>query len=430
MTGVFGAYVDGLPMIVISGQCKSETTCRKYGLISYTRQVGEQEAQAVEMAHCITKYSVSITDSRRICYELEKSLKIATSGRPGPVWIEIPVDIQCKSIDIDDLPKFKSPIPPSPDLRPIAKRIISSINSSKRPALVIGPALNDPCVKNNFLRLAEKLQCPILCAGVQDVITKNHYLYSGSIGNLGSRAGNINIQNADLLLFLGVTMHITFTTYNWQAMGKNAYKIVVECEASECERPQFLADEIILSETVPMIDALGDEFLISDQIVDPEWLAFCRERVHTFPVVPESLRTVDGLGRINPYYFTEVLFNRLDDLDIVVPANGIAGAVAQQVGVSKKHQRLIANFGNGPMGFALPASVGACAASKGHRIICLEGDGSVMLNIQELATIKCHYLPVLIFIYNNNGYVSIKLTQKNFFNNEFGAGPNSGLGQS
>lgn len=428
MTGVFGAYVDGLPMIVVSGQSKRETTCAAYGLVGQLRQAGEQEAQIVPMARSLTKYAVSIQDPSRIRYELEKAWHIAVSGRPGPVWLEIPVDVQGMRIDPDSLPSFHLPLVPPSDLSGVARSVAQAIASARRPVLVAGPGLRVSHAVEAFRSLAERLNCPVLCAGTLDIIQKGHPLYAGGIGNVGTRAGNITVQNADLLVFLGVTMHLTMTTYNWKAMGRHARKIVVECDASECQRPQYIADETVLADTLSFVQALDAACVAEAVNVDAQWLTFCQERVRLLPAVPERLHTVDAQGRINPYWFAEELFHRLGDGDIVTPGNASAGVTAQQAGSLRPGQRLIANFGNGPMGMAVPAAIGAACAAPDRRIICLDGDGSFMLNMQELATVRYHDLPIIIFIYNNNGYMSIRQTQRNFFRKQIGTGPENGLG--
>lgn len=428
MTGVFGAFVDGLPMIVISGQSKRETLCATYGLVGQLRQAGEQEAQIVPMVRSITKYAVSITDPTRIRYEMEKACHIAVTGRPGPVWIEVPVDVQAMQVDAGSLPGFHMPVIPPADLNGVAGQVAAAIAAAERPLLVAGPGLRVAHAVEDFRTLAERLHCPVLCAGTLDIIQKGHPLYAGGIGNVGTRAGNINIQNADLLIFLGVTMHLTMTTYNWKAMGKNARKVVVECDASESERPQYIGDETIVAATKPFVQALDVACASSGVSVNSEWLEFCRERVRLLPAVPDHLHSMDPQGRINPYWFAEELFKCLKDGDVIVPSNASAGVTTQQAGSLRPGQRLIANFGNGPMGMAIPAAIGASTAAPEKRIICLEGDGSFMLNMQELATIRQNNLPIIVFIYNNNGYMSIRQTQRNFFKRQLGTGPDTGLG--
>lgn len=428
MTGVFGAYVDGLPMIVLSGQSKRETTCAAYGLVGQLRQTGEQEAQIVPMVRNITVYAASVTDPSRIRYELEKAWHKATSGRPGPVWLEIPVDVQGMSIDPETLPAFPLPLVPPADLSGTAHDVAGAIAAARRPLLVAGPGLRTGQAVDAFRTLAEQLSCPVVCAGTLDIIQKEHPLYAGAMGTVGTRAGNITVQNADLLVFFGVTMHLTMTSYNWKAMARHARRIVVEPDTTEAERPQQLADELIVTQPRPFLEALYRECSANAVRVDSAWLEFCRERVATLPAVPDRLHTLDAQGRINVYWFAEELFRRLGDGDIVVPGNASAGVTAQQAGGLRPGQRLIANFGSGPMGMAVPAAIGASCAAPDRRIICLDGDGSFMLNMQELATIAYHRLPVTIFLYNNGGYLSIRQTQRNFFTKQIGTGPDTGLG--
>ena len=429
MTGIFGAFVDGLPMVIVCGQSKKETTRYPYGVEGSLRQSGEQEVDAVAMAKPITKYAVRILDASRIRYELEKAYHIATMGKPGPVLVEIPVDIQGQEIDPDVLPSFHIPMVPTHDLSDVCSNILDSIKAAERPMLVVGPGVRVSHCVDEFRALSDNLHCPVLCAGTLDIIHKDNPLYAGGIGSVGTRAGNINVQNADLLIFVGVTMHLTFTTYNWQTMGKNAHKIVVENEAAECERPQYIADETILCDTAQFVRALANASASggATAFCSQQWLDFCRDRVIQLPAVPEHLKKLDAEGRINPYWFAEELFKRLSDNDIVVPSNASAGVTAQQAGALRQGQRLIANFGNGPMGMAVPAAVGAAKAAPQSRIVCLDGDGSFMMNMQELATVKQHNLPIIVFIYNNAGYMSIRQTQNNFFTKKLGCDAESGI---
>jgi acetolactate synthase-1/2/3 large subunit len=427
LTGVFGSFVDGLPMLVIAGQVKRELTCANYGLESTIRQIGEQEIDSVAMAKPIVKYAARILDPSRIRYELEKALHIACTGRPGPVWLEIPLDVQAALIEPEELPSFRLPLIPPPDLSSIAASVAQKLVQAERPLFVVGPGLHMDKAVDEFLGLAEKCAIPVACAGVLDIVQREHPLYAGAIGAVGNRAGNIAMQNADVILFLGVTMHVTFTTYNWPAMGRNAHKIVVEPDASECERPQFLGDESIICRSGEFIRALDKTISARKKPAATQWLDFCHERVRLLPPVPEHLRSITPEGRINPYWFAEELFKRLGDADIVAPGNATAGITAQQAGSLRPGQRLLANFGCGPLGYALPAAVGAAMAGNGRRVICLDGDGSFMMNMQELATIKYYHLPILIFLYNNNGYASVRQTQKNFFTTQLGYGPDNGL---
>jgi acetolactate synthase-1/2/3 large subunit len=427
LTGVFSAFVDGLPMLVISGQSKRELLRASYGDTGALRQIGEQEVDAAALARPVTKYVARILEPARIRYELEKAWHIATTGRPGPVWLDIPLDVQAASVEPDDLPFFRIPRTPEPNLAGIARDVAQKLKLAERPLFVVGPGLHADGAVNDFLHLAAHCAFPVVSAGVLDIVQRTHPFYAGAMGAVGNRAGNIAMRNADVILFLGVTMHVTFTTYNWKAMGCCAHKIVVEPDASECERPQFLGDETICCRPGEFVRALLKEVKSGAIASKPQWSAFCQERVRLLPPVPEHLRTINAEGRINPYWFAEELFKCLGDGDIVAPGNATAGITAQQAGSLRPGQRLFANFGCGPMGYALPAAVGAAVAGGGRRVVCLDGDGSFMMNMQELATIRHHNLPIIIFVYNNNGYASIRQSQKNFFSKQLGHGPDSGL---
>ncbi len=427
MTGVFSAYVDGLPMLIISGQPKTETLTSVNGVTGYLRQGGEQEADIPNMVKSITKYAVTIHKPDSIRYELEKALYLCQHKRKGPVWLEIPLDIQGTYIEPDTLPAFHIPLCPKADMTEPAKFVFEGLCKAKRPLIVVGQGIRLYGALESFWELIENLQVPVACAGTLDTVYNKHPLFAGRIGSLGSRAGNINIQSADYVLYLGVSFHMCFTTYNWQAMAKNAYKVVIECDESELERPNYIANKTILGSSLEFIEALNRLSLGFDGTLHKKWLGFCKERLLLLPMVTEQMRSITPEGRINPYYFVEELNKRLKASDYVVPSNASSGLIIQQIGSLLEGQRMIANFGCGPMGYGLPAAIGVNMAAPDKRVICLEGDGSIMLNMQELATIKEHNLPIIIFIFNNLGYLSIKVTQDNFFKTPIGAGSNSGL---
>jgi acetolactate synthase-1/2/3 large subunit len=426
LTGVYSAYADGLPMLVISGQVKRELFRAFRSLGGSLRQIGEQEADAAALATPATKYATAITDPHSIRYELEKALWICQNGRSGPVWLDIPIDVQASLVDEDKLEGFRPPEFPPPDLAALAGRVGRLIAAASRPLFVIGPGLHTDRAEEDFRKLAEKFGIPVVLAGVLDIIFKTEPLWAGSMGALGTRAGNIALQNADLLVFLGVTMHVSFTTYNWRAMGRNAHKIVIEPDPSEAERPQFLGDECIVARPGEFIRALA-KASPENSAAHAEWLGFCQKRAELLPAVTDSMRTVSKEGRINAYWFTDTLLSNLSDGDIVTPGNATAGITVQQAGRLQPGRRLFANFGFGPMGYALPAAIGAAVASGGRRVICLEGDGSFMMNLQELATAKYNSLPIIVFIYNNQGYSSIRQSQGNFFKTHLGYNSETGL---
>lgn len=425
MSGVFGAYVDSIPMVVLSGQSKTELLRSTYAF-EHMRQLGEQEADIISMVRPIAKYARRITRPERIGFELQKAFHEAVSGRPGPVWLEIPLDIQSLDINPESLPAFH-PCRISEALsHGDAAAIVEQLENAARPLLVIGPDISAQ-LHSRVRLLAEQIGCPVVGAGAEDTILNDHPLFAGRLGTLGTRAGNIAVQNADLILFLGMRSHLGLVTFNWKEMGRNAHKIVFDDDPNEFEKPCSLADEAYCCSQESGVEALIRQTTGFPEDRWQEWKAWCKRCREALPPLRSSMRGCSEDGRINPYWFTEELIRRLNADDCIVMGNASSSIVPLQAGFFRCAQRLFSNHGNGAMGFALPAAIGASMGSAAGRVICLEGDGSIMMNIQELQTITHHQLPILVFVFNNNGYASIRQTQQNFFGRELGAGPHSGV---
>jgi acetolactate synthase-1/2/3 large subunit len=427
LSGVFGAFVDSVPMIVLAGQAKRELMRQTYNFGYEMRQLGEQEIDSVAMATPVTKYANRIMDPSRVRFELEKALYIATSGRPGPVWLEIPVDLQALEIEPDSLVSYKPVVPPPFDLAPMARKIVDGLAKAKRPIIVVGPGVGESGAASAFALAAERLGCPLVGSGPQDTVTTDHPQYAGTIGAMGTRAGNLALQNADLILFVGIRCYLSQITYNWPALGRHAHKIMVDEDPAEFEKPCQIADEAIPVAPKPFLVALAAAAEGFDSDSTAKWLEDCRQRVLKFPPVSESMRTVRPDGRINPYWFVEELCARLTGNDIWAVSNASSSLIPIQAGRRHKGQRFFSNIGNGAMGFGLPAAIGASCAAPGRRVICFEGDGSLMMNLQELQTLAHHRLPMIVIILENDGYVSIRQTQRGIFGRELGSGPKSGV---
>lgn len=425
MSGVFGAYVDSIPMVVLSGQSKTELLRSVYAF-EHMRQLGEQEADVMSMVRPITKYARQITRPERIGFELQKAFHEAVSGRPGPVWLEIPLDIQATDIDPENLASFHPCRLPEALSQGDAAAIAAQLEKAARPLLVIGPDISAPLHPRVRL-LAEQIGCPVVGAGAEDAILNDHPLFAGRLGTLGTRAGNIAVQNADLILFLGMRSHLGLVTFNWKEMGRNARKIVFDEDPNEFEKPCSLADEGYCCSLESGVEALIRQTAGFPEDRWQEWKAWCARCREALPPLRPAMRRCAEEGRINPYWFAEELIRRLNADDCVVMSNASSSIIPLQAGPFRGDQRLFSNHGNGAMGFALPAAIGACMGRSSGRVICLEGDGSIMMNIQELQTIARHRLPVLIFVFDNNGYASIRQTQRNYFGRELGAGPDSGV---
>jgi acetolactate synthase-1/2/3 large subunit len=427
ITGVYGAYVDSIGMLVISGQVKWETTVRSTGLP--LRQYGDQELDIEELVRPITKYCFMVTDPESIRYHLEKALYLATSGRPGPVWLDIPLNVQASKINPETLKGFDPKELDEPwkktNLTEAAKQTLEKIKNAKRPVVFAGGGVRISGQHEGFIKLVEKLGIPIVTGwNAHDVIWNNHSQYAGRPGTIGDRAGNFAVQNADLLLILGSRLNIRQVSYNWQSFAREAYKIWVDIDPFELQKPNVKPDMPILGSLSDFIPALLNAPYSGATKEHQDWLQWCKERQKRFPIVlPEYWNN----ERVNPYCFMEVLFKQLEKGQVIVTGNGSACVVGFQAADLKEGQRLWTNSGCATMGYDLPASIGAHKAS-GKPIICIAGDGSIMMNLQELQTIAGENLPIKIFLLNNSGYVSIFQTHRNFFNGvEVGGGPKSGV---
>jgi acetolactate synthase-1/2/3 large subunit len=428
ITGVYGAYVDSIAMVVISGQVKFETTVRSTGLP--LRQYGDQELDIEPIVKLITKYCVMVTDPKTIRYHLEKAFYLATSGRPGPVWLDIPLDVQNAKIDPDNLIGFDKKEIDEPwratNLDQASIEILSRLKAAKRPVIFAGGGVRLSGKHKEFIELIDKLGVPVVSGwNAHDVIWEEHPLNCGRPGSIGDRAGNFTVQNADLLLILGSRLNIRQVSYNWKSFAREAYKIWVDIDEQELKKPSVHADMAIHASLADLLPILAQASYEGPSSAQQTWLAWCRERVARYPVVLEDYWR---RPEINPYCFMQALFERLNEDQIIVTGNGSACVVSFQTAKLKKGQRLWTNSGCASMGYDLPAAIGAANATPGKQIVCLAGDGSIMMNLQELQTIAGYNLPIKIFILNNNGYSSIFQTHRNFFNGvEVGAGPKSGV---
>ncbi len=430
ITGVYGAFVDSIGMLVLSGQVKIETTVRYTGLP--LRQYGDQELDIEELVRPITKYVHMVTDPKTIRYHLEKAIYLATSGRPGPCWLDIPLDVQAAQIEPDELQGFDPAELDEPwtrtDLHKAAADILEKLTQAERPVVFAGGGVRLSGQHEAFIRLVDKLGIPVVTGwNAHDVIWNDHPLYTGRPGTVGDRAGNFTVQNADVLLVLGSRLNIRQVSYNWKTFARAAYKIWVDIDKNELKKPTVTPDMPILASLTDLLPLLADTASASyagPTKAQQDWLAWCKERQRRFPIVkPEYWNNQP----VNPYCFMEKLFEQLDEGEIVVTGNGSACVTSFQAAYLKPGQRLWTNSGCATMGYDLPAAIGANKGSGGQRIVCLAGDGSIMMNLQELQTIVGGNLPVKIFILNNNGYVSIFQTHRNFFGVEVGGGPKSGV---
>jgi acetolactate synthase-1/2/3 large subunit len=428
LTGVLGQWTDSIPVVYVSGQVKFETTmssCKNIPL----RQLGDQECPIVDVVSPLTKYSAMITDPRDCKKVIDEAVAIATSGRPGPVWVDIPLNIQGAMIEENDLREnpHQNVSPDTKDIRDKANKIIQEINASKRPLIVAGHGIRISKSENVFYQVIDALKIPVVTTfNGADLLPDSHPLYIGRIGTIGQRAGNFALQNADLILFLGTRNNIRQVSYNWKTFAKQAKKIVVDVDSTELQKPTFKPDLRVLADIKLFLTELNGALNKPLKNDWQEWLAWCKKRKERYPVVLPEYST----GKtINPYFFIQVLTGLVDEGATIICGNGSACVCTFQAGIVKKNQRIFWNSGCASMGYDLPAAIGACVALDKKNVICITGDGSVMMNLQELQTIKHYELPIKIIILNNGGYQSIKQTQKSFFGLPFvGCDKDSGVG--
>jgi acetolactate synthase-1/2/3 large subunit len=432
MNGVFGAWTDSIPMLVVSGQVKRELCITSYQ-IPGLRQLGDQEADIISMVKGITKYAVSVTDPQSIRYHLERALHLAMTGRPGPCWIDVPIDVQASQVD----PETSRAYDPAEDNPPYAvdrlselsRDVLQRLQNAERPVILAGKGIRLAGALDGFETLIRRLGIPV-ATGWQaiDLLASDDPLYCGRPGDIGNRAGNFAVQNSDLLFVLGCRLSMRHTSHNWKAFARHAFKVQVDADAAELQKPVVQIDLPIHCDARLFLDELNRQVERTpfDALRHARWLAWCQERVRRYPVVLPRHRILKGC-LINPYHFVEALFHQLTADDVVVCGDGTANVVGFQAAIIKKGQRVFCNTGDASMGYDLPAAVGAAVAREGGRVICLAGDGSIQLNIQELQTVAHHRLPVKIFVLNNDGYLSIRTSQANFFKRFVGESPRSGV---
>lgn len=444
LNGVYGAYVDSIGMIVVSGQVKRETYAGNYDIP--LRQLGDQEVDIIGMVRGITKYAVLLQEPKDTRKVVEKALWLAKNGRPGPVWIDIPGDVQGALVD----PALLESFDPANDadrsgeaentaaeknalqgerLEAEVAAMLDELHAAERPVILVGAGIRIADQQQAFLDFAGKRGIPVVTGwNAHDAITNDNPLYVGRPGSVGDRGGNFAVQTADYVLVLGSRLNIRQISYNWQAFARDAKVTMVDIDTAELAKPTLKLHRAIHADLRDFFAAAGKAEVPAIDNVEQRvrYLSWCRERCARYPVVlPEYW---ESAGPVNPYCFGAALFDALDEGDIVVTGDGTACVTVFQAADIKKGQRLYTNSGCASMGYDLPAAIGAFYASGGKRIICLAGDGSIMMNVQELQTIAGLNMPVKIFLLNNDGYHSIRQAQHNYFpDNIIGCGPDSGL---
>ena len=416
LTGVMGAWLDSVPMVIVSGQIKRATmitACPNLKL----RQLGDQEYNIVDAVKPMTKFANTVTSPAEAPQVLEDASRICQEGRPGPVWIDVPLDIQAAEM----VPRAKCEVRSAEgretgDVGREAVQIAEALKAAKRPAIIVGSGVHNAHCEELFLKVAESLNIPVLTSisGI-DLIPSDHPLFFGRPGILGERPANLIMQNSDLFIVLGTRMGIRICGYAYETVARAAKKVMVDIDPNELEKPTFRPDVKICADAGDFLRALAVE--LPSLGPKAEWLDYCRRMKAKYPVIlPEHRARTDY---VSSYVLPEAIMRHAPDPLTVVTSNGIAYTSTFQAIPIRKGMRMFSNEACASMGYGLPAAIGAAFADAGRTVVCFEGDGSIQMNIQELQTLLNYKLPVKLFVYNNGGYLSIKTTQRAFFNGRF-----------
>jgi len=416
VTGLLGAWQDNVPCLFISGQCKRKETIRNSGL--HLRQFGVQEADIIAVVESLTKYAVMVNDPQKIAYHLDKAVYLARTGRPGPVWIDIPMDVQGATIDEATLERFSPPdvnmeykeFPTGDEM----KRLEELLQNSRRPIIVAGNGIRLAKAIPQFRAFIEKFRIPVVASRLGiDLLPSDHPLFVGRVGNKGDRAGNFAVQNSDLVVAIGSRLSVSSTGHEYGKFAREAKIVVVDIDPIEHKKNTVRIDLFINSDVKRCLEVLTLQKLPSTKA----WGEKCSAWKKKWPVcLPEYANEEKG---INLYYFVDRLSRKMKDGSVMVSDAGSAFYVVSQAIQIKEGQRYITSGGQAEMGYTIPASIGVSIARGKREVLGVTGDGSFQMNIQELQTIVHYDLPIKTFVWNNDGYLSIRASQSKFFEGRF-----------
>ena len=413
LTGVAGAYIESTPVLILSGQVKLADQIRD----QHIRQMGMQELDIVSIVKPITKYAAMVTDPMRIKYHLERALYEAMHGRKGPVWLDIPLDIQASMIDEDELEGFE--MPPCPcntvELAQSVGQVIEAFNQAERPVIMAGNGIRMADAIDEFRYLIEELQVPVVTTwnGI-DLIEEAYPLYFGRPGGLGQRYANFVQQNSDFFLSIGTRLNLLQTGYNFDGFARCATKIMVDIDENELKKINVRPDIRICADAKAFLQEMLRQKEHIHKRDYSEWVGYAVDLKKRYPIMTED--KWEQSQYVNTYALLDTLSDQLTGDDIfVIGSSGSCIDVSMQTFRVKRGQRVFTTKGLASMGYGLPSTIGACLASGGKRTVSVQGDGGFQMNIQELETIHRLNLPVKIFVLSNRGYAQIKGTQKNIF---------------
>lgn len=428
LTGVLGAWLDSIPMLVISGQVRYATTARAAGIP--VRAMGDQEYDITPMAAHMTKYAQMVYEPEKVKYHFQKALYLALHGRPGPVWLDIPLDVQGALIDPDDFLEFTPGGPGEADEeRSVTdaqiQEVTDKVKKAVRPVFYVGNAVHTADCAGLMRETAKRLGIPVVTAwNATDLIPHDDPLFAGIPGLLGDRPGNWAVQNADLILSAGCRLGCRQAGYDVRSWAREAYVIMNDADPYELKKPSIHVEMPVQADVSQFLAKLC-KALKEPLKPHEEWMQVCRQWRRKYPVVTEKHCRPDA--PVNPYCFLQEISSAVSPDQHIVLGNGTPQACLHAIKI-KEHTRLICNSGAASMGYGLPAAIGCCFAAGKKDVVCLTGDGSIQMNLQELQTIVHHKLPVRIFIINNGGYHSMRQTEENLFPEDakVGIGPESG----
>jgi acetolactate synthase-1/2/3 large subunit len=421
ITGLLDAWQDNVPVVFISGQVNSNQTVSFFEdkTFSKLRQFGVQEADIVEIVSSLTKYSVMVTDPKEIKYHLEKALHIATSGRQGPVWLDIPLNVQSAYIDVDSLDGYNPP--PFKHEKLNYEDLQTYFKDAERPILLIGNGVRLAGAEKSLVDFAEHHNIPVVCTYLAaDIMETDNLLNIGRVGIKGNRAANFALQNSDLVLAIGTRLGVPVTGYIYENFAREANLIVVDIDDTEHKKDTVKIEKFVHADAKEFLDTF------KTKVFPVKWASKCYDWKEKWPIfLQEHFDDTDG---ISFYGFMSVLSDCSRDDDVFVSDAGSAYYVSSQSVHIKKNQRYITSGAQADMGFTLPAAIGVCVGKNNGDVIGIVGDGSFQMNIQELQTMVHNNFPIKMFVWNNNGYLSIKTTQRKFFNDGFiGTGVDTGV---
>jgi acetolactate synthase-1/2/3 large subunit len=426
VTGVAAAWLDSTPVIFISGQVKRADLKRDSGV----RILGVQEIDIVSIVDSITKYAVTIEDPQSIRYHLEKAVYLALSGRRGPVWIDVPLDVQAAHIDVDAMEGYTPPATPpaaeSSALHNQVAQLVEMFRTAQRPVFLAGNGIRSAGAESLFLEVVERLQIPVLTTWLGlDLIYDDHPLCFGRPGSLAPRGANFTLQNCDLLLVVGSRLDMAMTAYAHDRLARGARKVMVDIDEAEIRKMKTPIHLAIVADAGAFLSKLNEQAKALPPAPWNAWLERCRDWKARYPLVLPEHRNLPGA--LSMYHFSEALSDELAEGDVIVPgSSGFSIEIFLLCLKIKRGQRCFHNRGTGSMGLGLPASIGAAVAGR-RRTICVDGDGGFQMNIQELATAERLKLPIKFFVANNDGYASIRASQTGYFHRLVGADRTSGV---